>query len=75
MTSSGFATFYPQNSPKLAALCRTKLAQSREITALISRRTIFGLKARRKLAFLPADNRHPKIRPREALSRRFADVV
>jgi hypothetical protein len=40
-----------------------KLAQSREITALISRRTIFGLKARRKLAFLLADNRHPKIPP------------
>jgi hypothetical protein len=41
---------------KIAALCRMKRAQSREITALISRRTILGLKAARKLAFLLADN-------------------
>jgi cytochrome c len=46
-----------------AALCRTKLAQSREVTALISRRTIFGLKAWRKLAFLPVDNRSSKNPP------------
>jgi len=40
-----------------------KRAQSREITALISRRTILGLKAARKLAFLPADNLSPQNPP------------
>jgi hypothetical protein len=40
-----------------------KLAQSDEITALISRRTIFGLKAWQKLAFLPVYNRSPKNPP------------
>jgi hypothetical protein len=74
MTSTGFGIFFScprgptikitQNDPTIAALCRIKPAQSREVTALISRRTIFGLQARRKLAFLPTDNRSPKIRPR-----------